>query len=108
MEQAFLISQSGSTPDPFEYTVTYYGQSQSGFGFLGYEVDSLCHLANNAQSYWELYINNVPSQSGEDSTFPPAGATISWVYTAINPAATAQSPRHEAHRRRLERRQKAE
>lgn len=107
MEQAFLMSQSAATPDPFEYTVTYYGQSQSGFGFLGYEVESLCHLPNNAQNFWELFVNGVASQTGEDTTYPPAGSNVNWSYTAITAhPAKAKTRVHEVHSRRMERHSK--
>jgi hypothetical protein len=96
LERAFAQQQSAATPDPFTYTVAYYGYSQSADfpGYLGYELESIGSLSSSSDFYWSLSINDQPSPSGIDTTFPNPGSTVTFRYT---PSATATS--HEAGRR---------
>lgn len=106
MENAYKQAQSPATPDPFEFTVTYFGNSQNPQfpAYLGYEIESLCHLPSNAQFYWSLLINSTPSASGADTTYPNPGDIVAWQYTAI-PAQglSAHTRAHEIHKQRVAR-----
>jgi hypothetical protein len=94
LENAFVLGQTASSPDPFLFTLEYYGYSQSTQypGYLGYEVESIAGLSNDAQNYWELLVNGVPSSSGADTTYPNPGSTVTWQYAAI-PLSTDQQSR---------------
>jgi hypothetical protein len=85
MERAFALAQTTSTPDPFVYTMEYYGYSQVAQfpGYLGYEIESICGLSNNQQSYWALLINDVLSMEGADSMQPPPGSTVLWQFSPV-------------------------
>jgi Domain of unknown function (DUF4430) len=92
MDLAFVMAQSAQSPDPFLYTVEYYGYSQNPQFpvYLGYEIESIGlnqsgMKPTNGQFYWALTVNGQPSQTGADSTFPPPGSTIIWTYTPISP-----------------------
>jgi hypothetical protein len=94
LEQAFVLGQS-ATPDPFLFTLEYYGYSESPQypGYLGYEVESIAGLSNSAQYYWELLVNGVSSSSGADTTYPNPGAIVTWQYAAIPASPSEQSRR---------------
>ncbi len=49
MERAFVLAQTTAAPDPFVYTVEYYGYSEAAQfpGYLGYEIESICGKSNN-------------------------------------------------------------
>ena len=94
MDLAFVAAQSAQLPDPFLYTVEYYGYSQNPQFpvYLGYEIESIGLNSTgmkptNAQFYWSLTVNGQASQTGADSTYPPPGSTVVWTYTPISPAA---------------------
>ena len=80
MERAFILAQSAATPDPFLYTLEYYGYSEVAKfpGYLGYEIESICGKSNTQKFYWELLIDGVPSQEGADSMQPQPGSTVVW------------------------------
>src|SRR5580700_11930267 len=99
MEHAFILAQTSNMPDPFLYTIEYYGYSEVAQfpGYLGYEIESIGTAAsmkpNNHLYYWELLINGLPSQAGADTTFPGPGSTVRWEYTTIPSNSAALSPR---------------
>src|SRR5271155_405096 len=73
LEEAFALNQTSATPDPFVFTLEYFGYSESAPfpGYLGYEIESIAGLANIAgKFYWDLLVNGVPSSSGADTTYP--------------------------------------
>ena len=98
MERAFVLAQTSSTPDPFAYTMEYYGYSEIAQfpGYLGYEIESICGLSNNQQLYWALLIDDVLSMEGADSMQPAPGSTVLWQYRPV-PA----DPRELAARTRI-------
>src|SRR5262245_23027587 len=110
MERAFVIGQTTGKPDPFLYTVEYFGYSESAQfpGYLGYEIESIARLQSNDQFFWSLLINDVPSSSGADTTYPGPGASVLWKYTPV-PAAAHEAPGRAGavHRLRRERRRKS-
>jgi hypothetical protein len=110
MERAFVIGQTAEKPDPFLYTLEYFGYSESAQfpGYLGYEIESIAQLQSNDQFFWDLLVNDVPSSSGADTTYPSPGATVLWKYTAL-PAGAHEVPGRVGvvHKRRSARRQKA-
>jgi len=115
MEAAFVLNQptgaAGATnPDPFLYTVEFYGYSESAQfpGYLGYEIESIglkkdAMKPSNDQYYWELSVNTVPSTAGPDTNFPGPGSTVQWTYTAITPATPLAARTQVVHARRASR-----
>jgi hypothetical protein len=98
MECAFVLSQTAAAPDPFLYTVEYYGYSEIALfpGYLGYEIESIGTKSiglkpTNNQFYWKLAVNGMASLTGADTTFPGPGSTVLWTYTRI-PADSADLP----------------
>ncbi len=85
MEHAFVQEQTPLHPDPFHFTIEYYGYSDIvGFpGYLGYEIASINGLANTGEYYWDLLLNDIIVTTGADTTFPNPGSTVTWQYTAI-------------------------
>jgi hypothetical protein len=91
LEEAFALAQTSAAPDPFVFTIEYFGYSESTAfpGYLGYEIESIGGLANSGQFYWDLLVNGVPSTSGADTTYPNPGAVVLWQYTPIPAAPSA-------------------
>src|SRR5262249_35614631 len=92
------------------YTLEYFGYSESAQfpGYLGYEIESIANLQSNDQFFWSLLINDVPSSSGADTTYPGPGASVLWKYTPVPTAAHEAPGRAGAvHRLRRERRRKS-
>jgi hypothetical protein len=88
MERAFVLAQTVKTPDPFQYTLQYYGYSKTpGFpGYLGYEIEQVNGLPPvDAQSdyYWALWIDNQLCLEGAGTIRPDFGSTVSLRYTKI-------------------------
>ncbi|MDC6180107.1 DUF4430 domain-containing protein [Ralstonia solanacearum] len=98
LQLAFVQGQSASQPDPFSYTLDYYGYSQSAQypGYLGYELESINAFDSDANHYWELAVNGQPSSSGIDTTFPNPGATVTFTYQTINTRHLAANSRQKA------------
>ena len=96
LERAFVLAQAPAKPDPFVYSVEYYGYSQSAQfpGYLGYEIEAIAGLQNGAQYYWDLILDGVSSASGADTTYPSPGGTVVWQYTPVPQQPT--SPRSAA------------
>jgi hypothetical protein len=68
IEETFVQFQSTQVPDPFLYTIDYYGYSQEGYGYLGYEIESIGSYVNGANdNYWVLYVNGSAASVGIDS-----------------------------------------
>lgn len=80
LERAFVLAQSAEKADPFLYTIEYFGYSQSAQfpGYLGYEIESVAGLPNNAQFFWDLMLDGVSSTSGADTTVPNPDGTVVW------------------------------
>jgi hypothetical protein len=85
LERAFVLAQTGAKADPFLYTIEYFGYSESAQfpGYLGYEIESIAGLPNDAQFFWDLILDGVSPTSGADTTFPNPGGTVVWQYTPI-------------------------
>jgi hypothetical protein len=103
LERAFLMAQDSDTPDPFVFTLRYYGYSQSPQfpGYLGYEIESIGQHGNSPQFFWDLLVDGVPSSTGADTTRPRPGATVAWQYTPVpaTPAAVGTRAAHIQGRR---------
>lgn len=102
LETAFAIAQSVANPDPFVFTLEYFGYSEYAqyAGYLGYEIESIGVngdvLANNTQFFWELLLNGIESPSGADTTHPLPGSTVAWRYTAMPASLSALGGRAKA------------
>jgi hypothetical protein len=95
LESAFMLAQTSAQPDPFVFTLEYFGYSESQQfpGYLGYEIESIGQFANTAAFYWDLLIDGVSSSHGADTTFPGPGSTVTWQYTAVPSPSSAVSQR---------------
>lgn len=100
LERAFILAQTPANPDPFVFTLQYYGYSEAAPfpGYLGYEIESFGtkqtgNLPNNAQFYWDLIVDGVSSSSGADTSYPNPGGTVLWQYTPVPAAPAAPSKR---------------
>jgi hypothetical protein len=68
MEETYVQLQTAAAPDPFDYTLEYYGYSQAGFGYLGYEIEDIDGNVNGANgSYWVFNVNGTAASVGIDS-----------------------------------------
>ncbi len=96
LEQAYILNQTAAQPDPFLYTLEYFGYSQSAQfpGFLGYELESINGLQTGGNFYWSLSVNGNLSPSGIDTTYPNPGATVTLQFTNFSTA-----PAHAATQR---------
>jgi Domain of unknown function (DUF4430) len=107
LEQAFVLGQTAAQPDPFVYSLQFFGYSESVQfpGYLGYEIESIGGPTNSSQFFWDLLIDGVPSSSGADTTYPNPGATVTWQYTAVPAPPAAIATRSDVlHSRRAARR----
>jgi hypothetical protein len=91
IEAAFVQLQSPAAPDPFIFTIDYFGYDyfQSNTGYLGYFIVSIGlkggqTYASSAASYWDLLVNNTPSALGMDSRLVAAGdqVRLEWVHAS--------------------------
>ncbi|MHA6908138.1 DUF4430 domain-containing protein [Ralstonia pseudosolanacearum] len=98
LQLAFVNAQSASQPDPFSYTLEYYGYSQSAQypGYLGYELESINAFDADANHYWALAVNGQPSPSGIDTTFPNPGATVTLTYQTVTSKSLSANSRQKA------------
>jgi len=83
IEAAFVQLQTAAQPDPFVFTIDYYGFDyfQGDTSYLGYFIVSIGikggqTYASNANSYWELLVNNTPSDVGMDSRLVKANDQV--------------------------------
>ena len=93
IEAAFVQLQTTAAPDPFIFTIDYFGYDyyQGSTSYLGYFVVSIGvkggqTYASSAASYWELLVNNAPSSVGMDSRLVAANdqVRLEW-YTPPQP-----------------------
>jgi len=83
LDQGFVQLQTSTNADPFLYTVEYFGYSQSGFGYLGYELESINSEKNGTNDYyWSLAINGAAASVGMDSVWLNPGDVASWTYVS--------------------------
>jgi Domain of unknown function (DUF4430) len=106
LEETFVQLQTADAPDPFLYEIEYYGYSQGGFGYLGYEVEAIAGYENGVDdNYWVLWVNDEPATVGIDSYMVQPGDAVQLVYQ--NFAAVAKTPAAErmkhVHERRTSR-----
>lgn len=96
LEQAYILNQTVAQPDPFQYTLEYFGYSQSAQfpGFLGYELESINGFQTGGDFFWSLSVNGNLSQSGIDTTYPNPGATVTLQFASF-----ATAPAHAATQR---------
>ncbi len=85
LERAFVFAQTTKDPDPFVFSLRFYGYdllSVPRTGFLGYEIESLGKgktvLTSSAAAYWELFIDGHAAGLGSDLLCPEPGAQVTW------------------------------
>lgn len=68
------------------------------------QIESIFGLANNSQFFWELLIDDVPSNEGADSMQPAPGSTVLWQYNPVPQDPTKLAARTRlVHERRVKR-----
>jgi hypothetical protein len=97
IEAAFVQLQTAAQPDPFVFTIDYYGFDyfQGDASYLGYFIVSIGikggqTYASTANSYWELLVNNTPSNLGMDSRLVKANDQVRLEWYTPPPATAAK------------------
>jgi hypothetical protein len=97
IEAAFVQLQTAAQPDPFVFTIDYYGFDyfQGDTSYLGYFIVSIGTkggqtYASGANSYWELPVNNTPSDVGMDSRLVKPNDQVRLEWYTPPPAADAK------------------
>jgi uncharacterized protein DUF4430 len=69
VEAVFVQLQTDQNPDPFKFTISYYGYDhyQGVTSYLGYFIVSINQYVTGATNYWDLYVNGKASMVGMDS-----------------------------------------
>jgi Domain of unknown function (DUF4430) len=106
LEETFVQLQTADAPDPFLYDIEYYGYSQGGFGYLGYEIEAIAGYENGVNdNFWVLYVNGVAASVGIDSYMVQPKDRLTLLYQ--NFSAVAKTPAGErlqhVHERRTSR-----
>lgn len=104
IEAAFVQLQSPQTPDPFNFTIEYYGYDyyQGNTSYLGYFIESINQYVTNPNNFWDLYVNGSTSSVGMDSYLVQANDQIElkWVTSGAPEGIGARIQRVKARRRR--------
>jgi hypothetical protein len=83
VERTFVQLQTDQTPDPFKFTVDYFGYDhyQGVTSYLGYFIVSIDKFVSGPAAYWDLYVNGTPSQVGMDSYLvqPNDNVELKWI-----------------------------
>jgi Domain of unknown function (DUF4430) len=93
IEATFVQLQTAQHPDPFKFTIEYYGYDyyQGILNYLGYFIVSINQYASTPSAYWDLYVNGKSSQIGMDSYLiqPNDQIELKWIITPPVPASMA-------------------
>ncbi len=89
IEGAFVQLQTDQNPDPFKFTIDYFGYDhyQGVTSYLGYFIVSIDQYVTGANNYWDLYVNGNPSQVGLDSYLVQPNDQIELRWIAVGPEA---------------------
>jgi hypothetical protein len=103
VEAAFVQLQTDKNPDPFKFTIDYFGYDhfQGVTSYLGYFIVSIDSYVTNANNYWDLYVNGTASLVGMDSYLvqPNDKIELKWITIAANaPSVAHQVQRVQARR----------
>ncbi len=89
VEGTFVQLQTDQTPDPFKFTIDYFGYDhyQGVTSYLGYFVVSINNFVSGPDAYWDLYVNGKPSQVGMDSYLvqPNDKIELKWISIPTGP-----------------------
>jgi hypothetical protein len=93
LEHAFVESQTSASPEPFRFSLEYFGFSKTAafHGYLGYELESIGELRSEPAAYWSFSLNGRPSDRGIDSTYPGPGDRVTFQY--VTTAGTGRTAR---------------
>jgi hypothetical protein len=106
LDQAFAGLQSAAKPDPFRFSISYFGYSKDPAypGYLGYEIESINDCVTSANAYWSLSLNDQASDHGIDTTFPGPADKVMLRFVTVGAAASGRNIREKSIiARRLER-----
>ncbi len=88
VEAAFIQLQTDQNPDPFKFTIDYFGYDhyQGVTSYLGYFIVSINQFVIDTNNYWDLYVNGKPSQVGMDSYLvqPNDQIELKWITVSRN------------------------
>jgi hypothetical protein len=105
MEATFVLLQTAQNPDPFKFTLEYYGYDyfQGVTNYLGYFIVSIGTYASTANGYWDLYVNGQASTVGIDTYLvqPNDKIELKWITTPPTPT-TMAARMHQAKARRAQ------
>jgi hypothetical protein len=89
IEAAFVQLQTDQNPDPFKFTIDYFGYDhyQGITSYLGYFIVSINQYVTGANNYWDLYVNGNPSQVGMDSYLVQPNDQVALKWIAVGPGA---------------------
>lgn len=83
VERTFVQLQTDQTPDPFKFTIDYFGYDhyQGVTSYLGYFIVSVDKYVSGPAAYWDLYVNGKASQVGMDSYLvqPNDDIELKWI-----------------------------
>jgi len=98
LDKTFIEHQRPKRPDPFNFTVSYFGYSKNKKfpGYLGYEIDSIEDFKSSVSAYWSVSINSIPASHGIDTTFPGPGDTVTLRFIRIAARDTGRNARESA------------
>jgi hypothetical protein len=88
-EAAFVQLQTDQNPDPFKFTIDYFGYDhyQGVTSYLGYFIVSIDQYVTSANNYWDLYVNGNPSQVGMDSYLVRPNDQVELKWITVGPEA---------------------
>lgn len=104
IEAAFVQLQTDASPDPFKFTIDYFGYDhfQGVSSYLGYFIVSINQYASGLNNYWDLFVNNNPSPLGMDSYLVQPNDLIELKWMPSTAAAKGVGARIQAVRMRRE------
>jgi hypothetical protein len=103
VERMFVQLQTDQTPDPFKFTVDYFGYDhyQGVTSYLGYFIVSINQFVSGPTAYWDLYVNGKPSQVGMDSYLvqPNDNVELKWISVPTSTTGVGARIQHVQSRR---------
>ena len=105
VEAAFIKLQTDQKPDPFKFTIDYFGYDhyQGVNSYLGYFVVSIDQYVTGASNYWDLYVNGKASAVGMDSYLvqPNDVVELKWIAVPAGPTSGVAAKVQRVQERRV-------